>query len=62
MAATRSAVRGGRHTKLTPAKVRQIRRSYATGRWSQRELGEKYGVHQVTISAVVRGVTWLAVD
>lgn len=62
MASTRSATRSGPHKKLTVAKVRQIRRSYATGRWSQRELGEKYGVHQVTISAVVRGVTWLGVD
>jgi Autographiviridae endonuclease len=44
--------------KLTDSKVRQIRRLYATGRWSQAVLADRFGVHQVAISLVLRGRTW----
>lgn len=48
--------RGGR--KLTPADVRKIRRLWERTNLSQREIGERFGVHQVTVSSIVRGVTW----
>ena len=47
---------GGR--KLTAADVRKIRRLWERSDLSQREIGERFGVHQVTISSIVRGVTW----
>ena len=47
-----------RRSKLTPADVRKIRRLWERTTLSQREIGERFGVHQVTISAIVRGVTW----
>ena len=48
----------GHRSKLTPADVRKIRRLWERTTLSQREIGERFGVHQVTVSAVVRGVTW----
>lgn len=46
-------------TKLTPAKVRNVRRAYAEpGGPTQAELARKYGVSRSCISCVVRGVTW----
>jgi predicted XRE-type DNA-binding protein len=51
-----AARKGGR--KLTPADVRKIRRLWEKTQLSQREIGEQFGVHQVTVSSIVRGVTW----
>lgn len=46
-------------TKLTPAKVRNVRRAYAEpGGPTQAELARKYGVSRSCISSVVRRVTW----
>jgi hypothetical protein len=52
--------RGERHSraKLTADDVRDIRRLYATGGWSQDTLARMYGVTQQAIGAVVRGETW----
>ena len=47
-----------RASKLTPADVRKIRRLWERTTLSQREIGERFGVHQVTVSAIVRGVSW----
>ena len=49
--------RGGRHgmAKLTEAAVREIRASPGI---TQRELGERYGVHQTSIGKIRRGETW----
>jgi len=44
--------------KLTARKVCQIRELYASGNYTQRELGEMFGVHQVTIGRIVRRETW----
>jgi hypothetical protein len=52
--------RHGAH-KLTEAEVRDIRAAYATGRFSQRALGEAYGVSQTNVSQLVRGNTWARV-
>jgi DNA-binding MarR family transcriptional regulator len=43
---------------LTEWEVREIRFLYEEGHYSQRELGERFGVHQMTISDIVRGKTW----
>jgi len=47
-----------KHAKLTEAQVREIRLRYAEGTISQAELARTYGVGQMTISWIVRGVTW----
>lgn len=43
---------------LSVEAVRDIRRRYAEGGISQRQLANEYGVVQVQISRVVRGVSW----
>lgn len=52
--------RQGGH-KLTADEVRDIRAAYATGKFTQRELGAAYGVAQTNISATIRRVTWARV-
>jgi hypothetical protein len=44
--------------KLSEADVAQIRRLYSTGKYRQVDLAKQFGVIQITISRVVRGVTW----
>lgn len=46
------------NAKLTDQQVAHIRDLYATGRYSQQQLGKLYGVQQVTVSALIRGRTW----
>lgn len=52
--------RGEKNTqaKLTPDGVERIRRSYATGKFSQRELGDIHGISQQQVSAIVTGLQW----
>jgi HNH endonuclease len=45
-------------SKLTEAKVTEIRRRYRAGEETQAELGRVFGVHQASISDIVRGETW----
>lgn len=45
--------------KLSEDDVREIRILYATGEWTQEQLGRKFGVHQTIISAIVRRKTWV---
>lgn len=44
--------------QLTAANVLQIRKDYATKKFSQQELADRYGVERKTITFVVRGETW----
>lgn len=44
--------------KLNNEKVRYIRNAYSCGEVTQKELGKKFGVHQVTIGLVVSRKTW----
>src|SRR4051812_17537545 len=46
------------NAKLTPSKVRRIRRLYRTGLFSQTELGRMHKVHQTTIRNVVLKINW----
>lgn len=52
--------RGASHglARLTPKDVRQIRLDYSSGRFTQRLIGEKFGVSQRTIFTIVNGITW----
>jgi DNA-binding transcriptional regulator YiaG len=46
------------HAKLDEQAVREIRGIYSSGKVSQHDLAEAYGVSQMTVSKVVRGETW----
>ena len=54
---TLDRVRNGT-TKLGVADVRMIRDLYATGQWTQRGLGDLWGVDQVMISLIVTRKSW----
>ena len=40
------------------ADVRKIRRMYATGMYLQKELAEMFGIHQTTVSKIIRRQIW----
>lgn len=44
--------------KLSEGAVRHIRKLYATGKYTQTEIAELYGVSQHTIGYAIRGKTW----
>lgn len=52
--------RGDTHptAKLTEAHVRAIRRLYRTGKYTQAELGEQFGVTNTTVQLLVNRKTW----
>jgi predicted XRE-type DNA-binding protein len=45
-------------SKLTDGRVREMRRLYATGSFSQDRLGRMFGIDQTTVSGIVRGKCW----
>lgn len=45
-------------SKLTESEVAEIRRLAATGTLTQREIGERFGVRQNTVSVIVSGKIW----
>lgn len=50
------------NSKLTEALVVEIRRAYAAGEGSHRELGKRFGIHRTAIYAVVTWKTWAHVE
>lgn len=46
------------HSKLSKGDVSDIREAYAAGGKTQQQLASTYGVHQMTISKLIRGVTY----
>jgi hypothetical protein len=48
----------GKNAKLTPTAVKKIRLKYASGDYTQSDLGQDYGVGQDTISSIVNRKTW----
>lgn len=53
-------IRGESHkcSKLTPQKVRNLRRKYYLGKNSQNELARFYGISQAAVSKIVRLESW----
>jgi len=47
--------------RLIEDEVREIRGKYATGKYTQKELGRDYGVCYTTIGMIVRGERWKCV-
>jgi len=52
----------GATSKISNRNRRLIMYQYATRLFSQRELGEMYGVHQTTIHYIICGKTWPFID
>lgn len=48
--------------KLTPDDVREIRGMYATGEYTQRQIGDLYGVTKTQIGHIVRRKQWADVE
>ena len=46
------------HAKLNSSDVADIRKLYASGRYTQKELGEMYSITQVAVSQIVLGKSW----
>ena len=51
---------GAKHhaSKMTTAKVKQARKSFATGKWTQAKLAEKYGISPQSMSAILKRQSW----
>ena len=45
-------------SKLSPAKVRKIRKQYKSGKWLQKELAQEFGVSPSTVNDVVNHRRW----
>ena len=58
-ATTKTQMRNRRATKLNMKKAKDIRAIYARGGISQEKLGAQFGVHQMTVSGIIRMVRWL---
>jgi hypothetical protein len=48
--------------KLTEDEVRKIRRLYATGKYRQVDLGNKFGITQDSVSGIILRKTWAHVE
>ena len=46
------------HAKLVKEQVLEIKKKYNTGRYTQQQLGDEYGVLQSSISSIIKGVNW----
>lgn len=49
-------------SKLTTEAVKQIGAEYATGKFSQQELADRYGVSRSVVGSIVRGEGWTAIQ
>jgi len=47
------------NNKLTISKVKEIRKLYRTGNFTQRKLGKLYGINQTTIGKIIRNKNWI---
>lgn len=50
--------RRGGHRKLSERDVEEIKKLYATGEYSHRELGKRFGVDRSTVQHVLAGRSW----
>lgn len=53
--------RRGLQTTLTPQQVSSIRNQYATGRYTQCEIAERFNIGFVQVHRIVRNKRWVAV-
>ncbi len=53
-------IKGEKHprAKLTEEQVLEIKRLYATGKYTQRKLGAMYGVNKTPIGYILNGINW----
>lgn len=51
-----------RYAKLTNTQVRKMRNDYATGNFTYKELGKKYGIHYRNVGKIIRKEMWKSVD
>ena len=51
-------IRSNTAKKMTWKEVREIRKKYTTGKYSQRELGRMYNVAQCTIGSILHNKIW----
>lgn len=54
----RENVRCSPKTKMSPAKVTELRELYATRDYTQRELGSRYGISQGLVSRIANKMSW----
>lgn len=47
--------------KLSNTDVRNIRKMYASGKWTHQALAKKYGMSHPTIGKLIRGEIWTTV-
>jgi hypothetical protein len=59
---TLSRGENNKHAKLVEAQVREIRKLYETGEYTQTELAEKYGVSRKGISHIINRTTWAHIE
>jgi hypothetical protein len=50
---------GRGRAKLSEAQVEEIKGLYATGLFTQKQLGERFNVHVTTVAKIVRGKSWV---
>lgn len=43
---------------MTPAKAEEVRRLYFEDKLKQREIAERFGIRQATVSRIVAGLVW----
>lgn len=56
---TADSVRKGRMAKkLTEEDVLNLRKLYATGKWTQQELADEFGINQPTVSEIILRKIW----
>ena len=60
----RDTPKGEKHhnAKLSADKVKEIRRLFATGQWTQVDLGKRFGVSQTTVWNVICRNSWKHID
>ncbi len=44
--------------QLTPQQVSEIKRLYASGQHTQKQIGAMFGIHQTGVGKMIRGETW----
>ncbi len=54
----KTSAKGSQLSSLSESDIERIKSLYATGNYTQKEIGAVYGLKQNTISTIVNGVNW----